>query len=240
MIFTLQDWKRSSAEPRWGWDSGGLRATESSPVCAGDSGTQWLAHQCFHIIGISWNLWHNFRVMEAGDREVLWELEIWIPNPLSGIWTLSKNDCELKSIIFLADFAFVKHRAIFSLGLAHSRGPEGLLRKEHFYLQCCRRWWFFSGFVSAFYIVSLSLAQLSLLHTRGYLGLSLSFFLSTFALLNVLWPGNQITNLLRIIYKGRGNQIWEPAHFPHVQNEGAAIDHCSKSSPALAFYDFSE
>lgn len=83
---------RTDAKQQWakdGWGAGVLRATVSSPVCVGDSGTQWPAHQCFSIIDISWKLCQYLRVMES--RVVLWKLEVWIPNPLSGIRALNRS-----------------------------------------------------------------------------------------------------------------------------------------------------
>lgn len=137
---------RSSSEPRLG-EEWVLRTTVSSPVCAGDLGTQCPAHQCFNIIGISWNLWHNLRVMEARSGEVLWNLEVWIPKPLSGIGALNRNECELKNVKFLANLAFVKHQAIFSMAGTGSQSRSWVCVEKRTLLpacQCCRLWWFFS------------------------------------------------------------------------------------------------
>lgn len=74
-------------------------------------------------------------------------------------------------IKFLANLAFLKHQVISSMvGTGSHQRPVDLLRKEHFYPHASVVGsGEFSVFVSSFYFVSLSPAQLFLLGTyRGY------------------------------------------------------------------------
>lgn len=110
--------------------------------------------------------------------DVLWKLEVWIPNLLSGEKALNRNDYEPKQVKFLANLAFGMHCAICSVVENGSQsGPQGLLRKEHLHLHAnVSGSGDFSSFFGLLFIVSYSQPSFTSWYLSwAYIALTLPF-----------------------------------------------------------------